>query len=244
MNLVKTSLTDKEIYDLAKALIQYKEGFEKRYEKKAAFKLGDEVLKKIGLKLTNSGKETASFENQIELKKNLKDKITEENRKDVFDWIVKTWGGVKRGDNTEYARIVKEASKEELLLNISKAGKRLRKVKRVASWSKILSFLYPDEYCIYDSRVTFALDYLIGRYEFTIPYGRNTTIERYISKHAEPTLDEYLEYCDLIKQLQPLVWPEKSVEEIYYTEMLVFSLLNNESFIASIPNSLPWTVGK
>lgn len=247
MNLVKTKLTEKEIDDLAKVLVQFKKGFEERYEKKATFKLDDEKLKKIGLKLTNPGKETASFKNQIELRKHLKDiitEITEENRKDVFDWIVKTWGGVKRGDNTEYARIVKESSKEELLLNISKAGKRSKKVKKVASWSKILSFLYPDEYCIYDSRVTFTLDYLLGRYEFTIPLGRNTTIEKYISKPTEPTLDEYLEYCDLIKQLHPLVWPEKSVKEIYYTEMLIFSLLSDESFRTSIPSSLSWAVGK
>ena len=50
---------------------------------------------------------------------------------------------------------------------------------RIANISKVASYMYPEKYCIYDSRVAYTLNWIIlsqntGNMFFPIPEGRNS----------------------------------------------------------------------
>lgn len=89
-------------------------------------------------------------------------------------WIIKDWGGIKgaKDENTK------------TLINNSLKDKDHWKFDRIASSSKIASFMYPKEYIIYDSRVAFSLNWIIlscdaGPFFFPIPGGRNSKMSAF-----------------------------------------------------------------
>ena len=220
-------------------LKNYKDNLSSIYMSKPRIDFDLELLKDVsGLDLTENGKvKKATFQKHLDLKENLNKYINNNNKENVFDWIVYTWGGIKKNEKSSISIFVDDYVKAngngEVLLG-SFAGRQ----ERVASWSKILSFLYPHDYFIYDARVAFTLDFLYGKELFPVPPGDNTVIKKHVGRRQQPTLDEYKEYCSLIKQIHPQIWStngEGSNVPYYMTEMLIFSLLNDVGFTACIP---------
>lgn len=178
-------------------------------------------------------KEKADFQDQLNLKEELCNKITDKNRGKVFAWIVNEWGRVK-GDTSIFIKAFDEAPKEKE--KILESFARLN--TRVASWSKILSFLYPYDYFIYDARVAFTLDFLLGGTKFPVPDGVNSVVNKHVEGRRQPTLDEYNKYCSQIKDIHSKLWPKgNEKDKPYLTEMLLFALLNDVGFRMSIPNN-------
>lgn len=178
-------------------------------------------------------KEKADFQDQLNLKEELYNKITDKNRGKVFAWIVNKWGGVK-GDTSIFVKAFEDApeEKEKILESFARLN------TRVASWSKILSFLYPHDYFIYDARVAFTLDFLLGETKFPVPDGFNSVVNKHVEGRRQPTLDEYNKYCSLIKDIHSKLWPEgDEKDKPYLTEMLLFALLNDVGFRMSIPEN-------
>ena len=225
--------------DVIATLKKYKNNLSSIYMNKSRIDFDLELLKDVsGLDLTENGKvKKATFQKHLDLKENLNKYINNNNKENVFDWIVYTWGGVKKNKNSSVSIFVDDYVKAngngEVLLG-SFAGRQ----ERVASWSKILSFLYPHDYFIYDARVAFTLDFLYGNELFPVPPGDNKVINEHVGRRCQPTLGEYKEYCSLIKQIHPQIWStngECSNVPYYMTEMLIFSLLNDVGFAACIP---------
>lgn len=223
--------------DLIKTLNNYKNDLGKLYmhKKGTAFNLNC-LLSVSGLDLTNNGKlSNATFTEQLKLKDELHTKITNVNRENIFFWIVYEWGGVKKNKSssvTTFANAYNNSNgnMNQLVSIVASKG------ERVASWSKILSFLYPHDYFIYDARVAFTLDYLLGKKKYPVPSGSNTVINAHVDGSRQPTLDEYKEYCSQIKNIHSELWPEgDEKDKPYLTEMLIFSLLEDVGFCASIP---------
>lgn len=165
MRIVYKDGTPKSIDRIA-TLDNYKNTLKKLYMKKVGYNLSLNELNDIsGLDLTHGGKNIIDgFQQQIDLKEELSKKITDDNSEDVFYWIVYRWDRITENGKSSVACFVEDyknakGNKEELLEQFSKRG-------RVASWSKILSFLYPHDYFIYDARVAFTLDYLLGEQSF------------------------------------------------------------------------------
>lgn len=85
----------------------------------------------------------------------------------VCYWIIKDWGGIN----------LKEDKVQPLVdhfLEVKDAG-----FDKIASISKVASFMFPDEFIIYDSRVAYSLNWIIlktnaGNKYFPIPDGRNS----------------------------------------------------------------------
>lgn len=74
----------------------------------------------------------------------------------VSKWIVKEWGGIHSGAPDTIALWYKKCNqygRGEVNDFVRRAGS-----DRIASWSKILSFVYPQEYPIYDARIGAALN--------------------------------------------------------------------------------------
>lgn len=229
------------IIDVVSTLKNYKDNLSSIYMNKSRIDFDLELLKNVsGFDLTEKGTvKKATFQKHVELKEKLKSYINGNNTEKVFYWIVYAWGGIKENKNSSVSIFVDDYVKAngngEVLLG-SFAGRQ----ERVASWSKILSFLYPYDYFIYDARVAFTLDFLYGKELFPVPPGDNTVINEHVGRRRQPTLDEYKKYCSLIKDLHPQIWSTngKSTNVPYYmTEMLIFSLLNDIGFKACIPEN-------
>ena len=57
-----------------------------------------------------------------------------------------------------------------------------------------------------------------------------------IKEDSAKTLEEYKNYCSLIKDIHSKLWPEgDEKDKPYLTEMLIFSLLEDIGFCVSIP---------
>ena len=114
------------------------------------------------------------FEKEIVLKKAINKKLIEtyKNDKFLFDnlclWIIKDWGGIKTAKDSGTLELIEE------FLNAKNHS-----FKRIASSSKVGSYMYPEKYIIYDSRVAYSLNWIIlaenaGDKFFPIPEGRNS----------------------------------------------------------------------
>jgi len=214
------------------------------------------------------------YEKEIRLKKLMREKMAscKDDDLQLFDelcsWIVRDWGGI---------RTAKEDSLKQLTLMFLQ--KRDAKFERIASISKIAAYLYPEEHVIYDSRVAYALNWILlscdaGRRFFPVPEGRNSKMcafdihvlirLKYIEHYVPQSLIElsnekqYISKLDkqlfidkdiayrhlniLIKAISERLWVddlEKSTK-LYYTEMLLFSIADNEIF-HDITKSLSFT---
>ena len=116
---------------------------------------------------------------EIQLKKIVGKKLSESysNNSDLFDklsiWIIKDWGGIKASNTNEIPKLIHK------FLNSEKPD-----FKRIASSSKVGSYLYPHKNIIYDSRVAYSLNWIIlsesaGCQYFPIPEGRNSRMRAF-----------------------------------------------------------------
>ena len=134
--------------------------------------VGLNVLSNQQLKDLNS---LSSFEKEIHLKQLICHKLSEshaDKRLDNFNelclWVIKDWGGITGGKEADTLKLIQSFLTQE------KAG-----FNRIASISKVASFMYPERYVIYDSRVAYSLNWIIlsqgaGDRFFPIPEGRNS----------------------------------------------------------------------
>ena len=106
-------------------------------------------------------------------KLNDKHKVDKEGFNNLCLWIIKDWGGIKGPKDSSTIEVVHE------FLELKKP-----KFNRIASCSKVGAFMCPDKYIIYDSRVAYALNWIIlsenaGKYFFPIPSGRNSKMSAF-----------------------------------------------------------------
>lgn len=188
-----------------------------------------------GLVLTNNGSDIASFDNQLQVKQQLKGCVNGTNTAKVFKWIICTWGGIKEGKFkpttiTNYANMYDTSNSSKVFLD--KIYNCMHS-NNVASWSKVASFMYPNECYIYDSRVPFVLNILLGKAEYPVPTPSNTIFKKYNTKpNKSPSRIQYEDYCKTIERIHEQLYNGTIyVNQKYVTEMLLFSLLGCPCFI-------------
>lgn len=113
----------------------------------------------------------------------LKEKINitlhqiKDSDKETFDklclWIIKEWGGIKTSKDEDTLQLI------STFLSSDSPN-----YKRISSTSKIGSYLHPEKYIIYDSRVAYSLNWIIlsqnaGNIFFPIPNGRNSKMSTF-----------------------------------------------------------------
>ena len=114
------------------------------------------------------------FEKQIILKKKICLKLNEflKNSKTDFNklslWIIKNWGGINSPNDSKTLKLIDNYLSNGII-----------KFERIASLSKVLAYLKPKEFIIYDSRVAYSLNWIllsngITSQFFPIPEGRNS----------------------------------------------------------------------
>ena len=170
-------------------------------------------------------------------------------------WIIKDWGGILTAKDSNTIELIDD------FLTSNKPS-----YKRIASSSKVGSFMYPQKYIIYDSRVAYSLNWIIlsqnaGKKFFPIPNGRNSKMmafdmnvlirlkninhycpddinrlekKRFISQNDKDIyiseIDAYNELNKLIKEINSKLWADDRANNLYYTEMLLFSIADKEIY--------------
>ena len=201
---------------------------------------------------------------EIQLKKIVGKKLNESytNNSELFDklsiWIIKDWGGIKTSNISDTIQLINRFIKTEK-----------PDFKRIASSSKVGSYLYPHKNIIYDSRVAYSLNWIIlsqnaGSHYFPIPEGRNSKMKAFdlnvlirlknISNYQVSDINElnnrlfikqsdsnlfiseknaYDELKKLILQVHRILWKNdlEKIENLYYTEMLLFAIADREIYV-------------
>jgi len=140
--------------------------------------------KLVGLKVLTE-KETEKlnrmkpYEKEIILKATIRKKLIEfyPTKKIEFDnlclWIIKDWGGITGAKDENTLELISQ------FLNQKEPS-----FNRIASSSKVGSYMFPEKYIIYDSRVAYSLNWIIlsenaGERFFPIPEGRNSKMSAF-----------------------------------------------------------------
>lgn len=191
------------------------------------------------------------FEQNIELKWILNEKYKTNLDHNFIDfWIINIWGGI-RGFKPNDRNIEKILRFKKQIL---KGKLSLDCFSTISSLSKISSFMQPENFVIYDSRVIYTLNWLILTCEnqngfnkkyFPMPIGRNKVIADFdmntiinishVSEYVKNTelfisqQDAYFEFCDFIKKTTKLIYGDNS--KPYELEMLLFTLADKEIFM-------------
>lgn len=171
-----------------------------------------------------------AFRRNLYLKENLRSVLEDDQDYRVRLWIIQEWGGIKSFKN-------KESNRERMDQLDGQLAKR-RMDKRlfgvISSLSKIAAFKEPETYSIYDSRVIFALNWLLFSNTenprlFRLPLGRNAALTEFDSftlyklsgRSFTMVPDEtaYFEYCELLCGLTQRALGQAKP---YYGEMLLF----------------------
>ena len=175
------------------------------------------------------------FEKNVLLKSILCNKL-KQNESDYlyYLWIVNIWGGIG-SFKQKYSKINK------FIVNILKKEIKSQQFETISSYSKIISFINPDKYFIYDSKVAFVLNWLLLKnyskenIYFLNPNGRNSEILKYdmdtiINLYEKNDIkcfyeknDIYFFYCDLIIYLFEKLKSNK-IQKAFCIEMFLFGL--------------------
>lgn len=186
----------------------------------------------------------SNFEKNIYLKENLHQCLKDVSFENYY-WIIQQWGGIKSlKENQRNNEKLKKFKKQ------IEAGKLTKETfGLISSFSKVASFLYPEKFAIYDSRVIYSLNWLIFRYSskklfFPQPVGRSASLSKYdmqtifrlskIEYQYHPEQVSFFEYCTLLSELSKIIYGS---EKPYYVEMLLF-LIAPEYIVKDIEKSI------
>ena len=145
-------------------------------------------------------------------------------------WIIQEWGGIKSLKQND--RNDEKIRKFKKQLPTKKLTKEIFSL--ISSFSKLASFIKPNEYAIYDSRTIYSLNWLLFNFTdetelYPQPSGRNPKLSQYdlstifnltkkdITYKSQKTA--YFEYCKLLKFLSKEVYDE---DKPYKIEILLF----------------------
>lgn len=165
----------------------------------------------------------APFEKDVRLKFLITEILanaTQSNKNYIYKWIVEDWGGIKTNKRFEI---------------LERLATDKNSFDRVSSWSKIASFNNIEDNVIYDSRVVYALNWLIYKYNFEYneskkyyrqPDGRNkklgmipitSLIEAFVDKsafYAKQNTAFYSDFCEVIKGINIIVFDAENELQI------------------------------
>ena len=177
------------------------------------------------------------FEKNILLKNILSEKINKaEDKLQYYNWIVKEWGGIKN-----FRKKVNEI--DSFVKDIKEGKLNSKNFLTISSYSKIISFINPKEYFIFDSRVAYVLNWLLLKNYFRensyfiVPPGRNSDLIKFNidtiinlydktnPKNYYEKTDVYFIYCEFIKKMYEKI-KCNIITEPYYIEMMLFGLFD------------------
>jgi hypothetical protein len=167
------------------------------------------------------------YEKEIILKKKINQKLLDshKNDKELFFklclWIIKDWGGIKTAKDKQTKELI------ETFLSETEPS-----FKRIASSSKVGSYMYPEKNIIYDSRVAYSLNWIIlsqnaGNTFFPIPEGRNSKMIAFDMNVLIRLRNVESYKIDNLKNLNRKNFISDTDKKIYIPKNKAYSKLNN-----------------
>ncbi len=139
-------------------------------------------------------------------------------RQNLHDWIVCKWGGIRKKPPTTWAERLNDSKCDHETL-ISDLGTR-----RIASWSKVLAFTFPDRFAIYDSRTATSLNVVLEKlnidYRFFMPPTRSA-LTRQTQQRLRPGRTNPKAYSNYLALLEMIVSTRKC-SDIVEAEQTIF----------------------
>ncbi len=189
------------------------------------------------------------YDKNVKLKWILNRKYEEGYGIELDFWIINKWGGIKGFKKNERNISKIKEFKEQL-----KVGRLTRNTfGTISSLSKLASFMHPEDYVIYDSRVIYSLNWLLLTTEnkdglknlyFPTPIGRNKIITGFdmntiinlfnVDAYQNKTplynsyKDAYFKFSRFMKYGAKEIYGEDA--KPYQLEMLLFTLADEEVF--------------
>ena len=197
--------------------------------------ISEEELLEIEDAVNKFSKKERNFHQEIKLKSILHKKLIENvSNKSTFDkiclWIIKDWGGINGA---------KDASTIEKVRDFLHSD--FSKYDRIASTSKVAAFRFPEDKIIYDSRVAYALNWIIlsqntGEKFFPMPEGRNSKMMAF-DMNVLIRLKHIEKYkVQSIKELEPKLYINSIDKSVYLSKKEAYGELNN--LIKQVNNAL------
>jgi len=166
-------------------------------------------------------KNKEAFLHYFDLKKFLEEKLKNidlesDDFKKIYKWIIKDWGRIKIGNEDNLHGLVKDF--------INRKDDKPR-FDRLASTSKVGAFMFPEDCIIYDSRVSYSLNWiLLSKGEtnnfFPIPEGRNSKMNAF-------DIDVLIRLINKEKYLNNYQNDKKNKNHISETDKVLFYDKNN-----------------
>lgn len=192
------------------------------------------------------GQHDSNYKKNVFLKENFGKIISVDQSFDSHYWVIQDWGGIRSFKRSEENNVLIKNFLNDLDTGV--LGKAT--FSRISSLSKIASFINPYKYSIYDSRVIYALNWLIFNYStgidlFPQPIGRSVELSKYdlqtifrLSKRHFNYLTykvSFHRYCDLLRKIAPEVFENN--KRPYQLEMLLF-MIADKKIIDDISSSV------
>jgi hypothetical protein len=186
------------------------------------------------------------YNRNIYLKDNFHFHLGQDSTLSSHYWAIQTWGGIGAFRRNE----INDNRIRNFVGSLENNCLTRDYFSCISSLSKVASFLKPDEYFIYDSRVIYSLNWLLFNYStdqalFPQPSGRSASLAKYDIQTIFRLTNRQLafrsydvafhEYCSLIKKLSPEVFGDEN--KPYRLEMLLFMAAPNW-IIKNIENSV------
>jgi hypothetical protein len=121
----------------------------------------------------------SAYEKELKIKKIVGEKLNDtlNTNRDLFNelclWVIKDWGGISTASD-----------KDTIILINDFLFHKSPNFNRIASYSKVRAFMFPETNIIYDSRVAYSINWIIlsenaGIHYFPIPVGRNSKMSAF-----------------------------------------------------------------
>ncbi|GKU24378.1 hypothetical protein CFOLD11_12040 [Clostridium folliculivorans] len=154
-----------------------------------------------------------------------------QDRKLVYKWIVSNWGGINS------INVEKLNSSVEQFLKQRAEGSKYAKIESRASVTKVLSFIDPEKYIIYDTRVAYSINWILlktnsSKMFFPMSEGRNSKL-RGVNIETLIRLSRASEYLDNLNDKKVM---SKVDKKIFIDDTLAYPMLCD--LIAAINHKL------
>lgn len=129
------------------------------------------------------------YKKNIYLKQNLKKKLMVDDEDDFLDvayWIIQQWGGIRSYGKTKANDV--ELKNLRNMLKMKKPDIRQIRFEAISSLSKVASFLNPNQYAIFDSRVAYSLNWLLFLYAQDKLFRQPESQNSHLRKHQHETI--------------------------------------------------------
>jgi len=121
----------------------------------------------------------------------------------LCNWIIWSWGGIKRNNKENFARLIADFG-DFSVPSVWKVAKKYDR-ERISSWSKLAAFAHPEVFAVYDAKTAAALnciESLSGKKRYFIPGTQIGYVDQISDLLVRDREMPWLNYEDYLEELK------------------------------------------